>query len=483
MIKTNKIIPYIIILIPLMLSGQSYYFNEIYQSSSYTWSAMVSLIETGDGYIVGGVTGHKENEFWHQLSILHLDKNGDLINEILIGDTISEYYFANKPFVKVPDEDIYFTGTRITYFEDFNHYEISLNKFNDEYDTLWTKYYGDNILPIDSAYGSRQIILTTDTNFLIVGTMVPEIDYRNNMLLMKIDGDGNKISEWLYTHPNSNYKLNGYSVIETPDKGYAVGAYGYIFGFSYTAEPMVYKVDSAGNEEWHIYIGGPYFDDIPCLCNSYDGNIIAAVCVADSMSGNYDAYRTITVQKIDLEGNMLWEHRYCSSNFDNSIGNIRKTNDGGYILCGTYFTAPGALTPWRSGWMLKITAAGDSLWFRGYNYYYSDPDDENYLYDVIPTNDNGYAACGQVFGDATGWVQRAWVLKVDSMGCDTPGCATGTFVKELSPSGGGRGEEFRIWPNPVREEFWVKPYAPPLVPPNGGKSSHAVQPGGAYAST
>jgi hypothetical protein len=47
------------------------------------------------------------------------------------------------------------------------------------------------------------------------------------------------------------------------------------------------------------------------------------------------------------------------------------------------------------------------------------------------------------------------VIKVDSMGCDTPGCATGTFIRELSPSGGGQGE-VRVWPNPTNGKFEVR---------------------------
>ena len=42
------------------------------------------------------------------------------------------------------------------------------------------------------------------------------------------------------------------------------------------------------------------------------------------------------------------------------------------------------------------------------------------------------------------------------MGCDTPGCATGVFVEDFSPFGGGKGEELKIYPNPAKDKFKVQ---------------------------
>jgi hypothetical protein len=108
---------------------------------------------------------------------------------------------------------------------------------------------------------------------------------------------------------------------------------------------------------------------------------------------------------------------------------------------------------WRSGWMLKLNNGGDSLWFRYYDNIHDGFYDKNYLYDVVPTTDHGFAACGEVWGEVTGNAQHAWAIKVDSMGCDTPGCATGVFVREIYPYEREHGEELTIYPNPARD--WV----------------------------
>ncbi|MCD4696088.1 MAG: T9SS type A sorting domain-containing protein, partial [Bacteroidales bacterium] len=70
-------------------------------------------------------------------------------------------------------------------------------------------------------------------------------------------------------------------------------------------------------------------------------------------------------------------------------------------------------------------------------------------------SDNGYIAIGKARPDMGGSTNKMWIIKVDSMGCDTPGCATGTFIHEFSPSGGGWGEELKVWPNPTTGKFEV----------------------------
>ncbi|MCK4569382.1 MAG: hypothetical protein KAT76_03775, partial [Bacteroidales bacterium] len=96
------------------------------------------------------------------------------------------------------------------------------------------------------------------------------------------------------------------------------------------------------------------------------------------------------------------------------------------------------------GWLLKIDENGDSLWYREYHYYTGTEFDFNELYDLCLSPDGGYAMVGQV----STWIepQTAWVIKVDSLGCDTPGCATGMNI--YAPRG-AENEALWIYPNPA----------------------------------
>jgi hypothetical protein len=78
----------------------------------------------------------------------------------------------------------------------------------------------------------------------------------------------------------------------------------------------------------------------------------------------------------------------------------------------------------------------------------------NQLNDVIETSDNGLLACGYVFPmqPDTG-TQDAWVIKLDSIGCDTPGCDTTVAILEIAYE--NTEDELYIYPNPARYKFQV----------------------------
>ncbi len=99
------------------------------------------------------------------------------------------------------------------------------------------------------------------------------------------------------------------------------------------------------------------------------------------------------------------------------------------------------------GWICKIDEEGDSLWWREYEHF-DDPEwHMNKLYDLHLTSDGGYVAVGQT---ATFYEpQQAWLMKVDSFGCDTPGCQSVGILETQNISKG----TFLIYPNPAIERI------------------------------
>jgi len=134
--------------------------------------------------------------------------------------------------------------------------------------------------------------------------------------------------------------------------------------------------------------------------------------------------------------------------------NFRKV-DNGYILTGFSYETDTISMALYTGWGMKIDNNLDSVWYHDYHPY-NNLYDDNFLYDISPTTDNGYIAIGKARPDVGGSTNKMWIMKVDSMGCDTAGCATGTFVEELSPSGGGQGEELYLYPNPAMDYIIVE---------------------------
>jgi hypothetical protein len=337
----------------------------------------------------------------------------------------------------------YLAGSK-NYYSPTNHDVGMVMKMNHDWDTIWIKEYSMNLddYPDTSTLINQMAICNNGDLVLVGNTSRPDIG--SNTLLMRIDTAGEVL--WIKTYTYSRHTMiDGYSVIQTSDNGFAIGGDWYMPGTYALGDPIIIKTDSMGNREWLINLGGWYEDYVAMLCRSADGNILMGTTIADTAVGNSPISR-INVVKLDNEGNIIWNKKYGPSSLDNFLENIRCLEDGNIICTGSVLKHP----PWNSGWILKLDSNGDSLWYRLYNYFSGDGSLNN-LYDIIPTYDSGFFACGGLFPipPDTG-IQSAWGLKLDSFGCEWEGCDTTVEVKE---HGGletwGHGELY-LWPNPTK---------------------------------
>ncbi|MCD4747190.1 MAG: T9SS type A sorting domain-containing protein, partial [Bacteroidales bacterium] len=444
--KISNIISVLFFFIIMSLQSQTIYFNNRYESVTNLWNGSVSILELNNEYLIGGTTGHPNNNYWHQISLIKLDNEGNKIIEKIIGDTSAERDISIGSLALNSVNEIYFSGTFREYTTDWVHDRCMLVKMDENLDTVWTKYYGEMVEPYDTSYLSRHLTLIPDNGFIIIGSKSP-YGLPSKILVIKIDDIGNKI--WEKTIGTGSYFYQGFSAIQTTDGGYAIGGYRFYIGQNETADPIIYKTDSLGNQEWEKNLGGSFDDYHPMLTLGKDGNIVAGTSYCDSMITPSDPMRITNIVKLNNEGTILWNKKYGSSIHLNNLLNIRTTENGDYIACGKLVSD----FPHRSGWLLKVNESGDSLWYRQYDNLLG-TDSRNYLYDVIPTSDNGFAACGYVipYPPDTG-SQDAWVLKLDSLGCDTPGCNTGVNMFERIAEGKG---ELNVWPNPAKDKFKIK---------------------------
>ena len=407
------------------------------------WSTSDGMIEVYDGYIITGATVDTIDFWWRRIPIVKIDKTGQILWKKDYGDYISDYYTGYPgSFIKKDTNNFFLSGAK-TYYQPRSHNVGYLMKFNSVWDTVWTKqYYGDNSLPVDTSQHFNNIEICHNSDFVFAGELYIFGETRSNVMLLKTDSLGNFKWKRIYGYAG-NIINKGYSVIQTTDSGFAIGGYKYTPGHPETGDPIVIKTDSIGNQQWLKNIGGPYLDNKAMLCLGKDGSIIAATTYADSMFGNDNAYRRIHIVKIDNLGNIVWDKKYGKSTIYNYLNNIRSISNGDLIITGSVITD----FPHNSGWIMKVTNNGDSLWYRLYDNLYGDKS-ENNLYDVIPTIDNGFLSCGYVFPmqPDTG-TQDAWVIKLDSIGCDTPGCDTTVAIPEIVYK--NTEDELYIYPNPA----------------------------------
>lgn len=430
----------ITILVGSNICSQQVYFNNRYDLYSVgSWDAVDNCIEVADGYIVSGGTGHPLNYSWHVIAFTLLNTNGEIIWTKLLGDTLAQYYNGYPgSLIQLIDGNYCFGGGK-RYFGDTIKDVAIICKLDQNLDTLWLKEYGNTDNIIDTVNIGNQVKELNNSDLILVGSQY-YYGIISKHLLICTDSMGNKL--WEKTYGSTGISL-AYSVIQTTDGGFAIGGFWYVPGSTvYTGDPIVIKTDSLGNKEWQKNLGGPFQDSKGILCNSTNSNFAIASMYADSLVGIDHYYRRLHVSKCDIGGNMIWDKKYGESKTHNYLTNIRSLADGSFIISGLITTD----FPHKSGWLMKLSADGDSLWYRLYDNL-TGAMSENRLYDVIPTSDNGFLACGYVFPmqPDTG-TQDAWVIKLDSMGCDTPGCATGVYIPIPQTV---ENEAFLLYPNPA----------------------------------
>jgi hypothetical protein len=416
--------------------GQSTYFNNIYNPNNI-FAIALSVEATEEGYVVFGVT-RDSTYYSRSVFFMSLDSIGNFQSCKTISDSINTYWGGYYGSLAKINSGGFIAAGHIT------HPDMSiatLYRFDDLGDTLWTRQYTDPISNMGTRFMHCNV--TSDNGFILTGYRNVKL-YNSNIILIKTDSLGNELFCCDYGDTTYGNIEHGYSVVQTPDEGFFLGYYHYYAGASYTADPIVMKLDSIGNFEWELNLGGPYQELPPHVCLGNDGTLIAGASVADSsIQGNI--YSRIYITKLSVTGNVIWENKYCQTEFSNFLNNIYPDHDGGYIATGyrrNYFH-PGSI--WNEyGWLLKIDENGDSVWYREYQYYSVTDDDYNKLYDLCLAPDGGYVTVGQ----ASTWTepQTAWVIKVDSLGCDTPGCATGVYIPVPQVVG---NEAFLLYPNPA----------------------------------
>jgi hypothetical protein len=187
--------------------------------------------------------------------------------------------------------------------------------------TLWTKYYGDEIL---SAY---DLEVLPDGGFAIVGSR------DTNAFLMRTDANGDSLWSRNLTAGGSQ----GYALDTTADGGFVVtGNYGAWF----VEGVFLVRTDSNGDVIWER----PFLSDEAvgyCVRQTWDsGYVVAAVFNNDE---------TAYIIRTDAEGNELWQGSYGSAASGRRLTNTIETADGGYAAAGLIYEASEV-----DGWIIRL---------------------------------------------------------------------------------------------------------------------------------
>ena len=299
-------------------------------------------------------------------------------------------------------------------------------------DTIWFKKisYGGN--PISYFYS---VIANGDGTYTATGTT--GISSNADIWLVKLDASGNLLWEQTYgggTHEETK------SIDKGLVSGYVLGGYTYENG---NRDTYVLKVTNAGVFEWDATFGNNGSDGGKILTSQYQlGYLLYGSQKPQDMNDPEGFYKML-----EDDGTVRWEGEYGYSIWrDDWFNTAVETSDGNFVLVGSSIEFDSLNTP--IGWVMKIDGTnGDSLWCRRYTVRTND----HYFNDIIETSDKGLLLCGYVFPEGVTNTEDAWLLKLDSMGCEVTGGCTPTGIEEQILK--QVQHNLVVYPNPAFDEL------------------------------
>jgi hypothetical protein len=173
------------------------------------------------------------------------------------------------------------------------------------------------------------------------------------------------------------------------------------------SDAWMIKTDSAGTEEWSEHFGGNLMDCGSCVRRTGDGGYI--LCgVTETSPGYYDAYLVKTNQLGEAE----WSKKYGKGDEWDRAKCVVESPGGGYTLVGR--TQSYGAGDWDV-WLIKTDEQGNELWTDFRRTFGGTSWDEGQC--VQPTRDGGYIIAGMTRSSTYGAIwEDAWLIKTDASG-------------------------------------------------------------------
>mgnify|MGYP003393345030 CR=1 FL=1 len=385
-------------------------------------------------------------------SFTKLNTLGEVIGGTVITDTARGY--SPQTFAMCLDHSGFIAGGQRPIYSYADTFITGLLiRYDLMGDTLWTRE-----IVIDDS--SRNILwlygLDVDQtgNIVVAGTIVhdaspPYNDALGETYLMKADPNGNKLWEQVYAPLNSQQV---YDVIQiSPTSGYFI--VGYIREYYDIVHDklttFLIKTDGSGNEVAYQDLDLGFSVGCTNISRTADNAFVVGGTIAPTSGFDYAG----SITKMDSSGMIIWDRRYSShpqSEYE-WISGIVQLADGSFACSGGSIDT---LDFSNEGWIMKVDNNGYLLWERFFNF----NEYPDYFNTITALSDGGILATGNCY-DNVGMSNQVWLVKLDSLGCDSTGCpeAYHTGVPNLRPVD---GIYLVVAPNPFKgatEIRWAWP--------------------------
>ncbi|UZR94699.1 tetratricopeptide repeat protein [Chondrinema litorale] len=236
----------------------------------------------------------------------------------------------------------------------------------------WEKKFGG-----DETEEALDIISTSDGNFLVVGhsdsySGSPGI---KDMFVVKLDQSGNEI--WKKTYGSNVTIDEANAVVEAHTGGYLLVGNSFVNG---SLEITAIKISENGDKQWERYYGGSGSEEGTDVIKTDDGYVIVGNTESKG-KGKWD----IWLLKVDKEGNEVWDTTFGGG--DNETANaVIQTKDGGFIIAGSTYSFAFAS---QDFWVIKTDSEGKEIWNKPFGGLAAEE-----AFSLVATKDGNYVASG-----------------------------------------------------------------------------------------
>lgn len=385
------------------------------------------VIELSDGYFVTGQGwGYEAGDYFDtKLKYTKIDLNGNVIYKRFIGDS-AIWFYPGWGCIQTLDGNAVVAGGRVTL--DDGDSDIQLIKFDPSTgDTIFHVIYEN------PGYSFAQSAQQFSDGSLLINAY--DEDHPTTFLKTDING-------------NLTWQKSFGSVLESTsalfklvdDSLTLVTSFGYCDPQGFTLR----RIDSGGNVASEIFV------ENECPSTGWKSVLGGLLGLGADFPDNPF---TTFVYRANYEGNILWKYS-TSFDFDTlydgqmDLGAIEELPNGDIIIGGYYASNPFGV---YIAVVCKVNIEGEPYWERVYK---SNDElyDDNIINALSLTSDGGFIMSGGAYSNDAEEDQNFWVLKLDSVGCLTPGCDSLDIpVMELPFN-----SEIAVYPNPANDFFVVQ---------------------------
>ena len=435
----NILLLFFCIQIWVVSQGQSpVYFNKILSSITGT-STIRTVVEADSGFLLVVDNILPGQSIGHQQFLL-INNIGVIIDSVSFPDNYKfTAVFPGNTALRTNSGKYLVATSRI---DTSNAGYCVLVCLDNNLDTLWTRTFTHPDTVAATQPGAYVFFIQTcirqtwDGGFIITGNYSKDCD-QNQMRSYLLKTDSMGVMEWIKKYNNIGMLFN---IEITHDSGFVFADR--LTGFKLT------KTNPMGEILWQVkpnndgHLGmtaiGLTSDSCVILASPHHYNTIAG----NSLFG-------IDICKINIsDQSVLWNKKYnLYRSFEcltlHQSFTLQVLPDDHIVIGGTskvYDPKIWATSEYK-GVMMKLSPNGDSLWARYYGY---GPFNHGCQFEhMIPTADAGFLAVGFYYPLAP---SRPWLVKMDSLGCDTPGCHLISIEERVLSR-----EEPEVFPNPFRD--------------------------------